>query len=214
MSSTMRTVVSLLSALVVAGLLLFGSVAALLGQDHAEIDPRREAYREWESIANGRTDFDVSNVALVPSRLAVAATQSGCRYKEAIGEVPLRFIRVEGHRLALVFCFGIIGSHQLFDLSDLTKPKLMEFPYLVRPEGFGTTSWPGKVAWKPDSGLFEAEARSDLCSDPGVRHSYRFAGSGFIVIRVEVTPDSCVQGGWSTIWESPRWSFPARPGDR
>src|SRR5215475_596196 len=126
----MRTVVSILSALVVAGTLLFASVADLLGQDRAEVDPRRQSYREWESIANGRTDFEISDPALVPSRLALAATRAGCRYKEAISEVPLRFIRVEGHRLALMFCFGIVGSHQLFDLSDLTRPKLMEFPHV------------------------------------------------------------------------------------
>lgn len=91
------------------------------------------------------------------------------------------------------------------------EARLMEFPYLVRPEGFGTTSRPGVITWKPDSGLLEAETGSDLCGDPGVRHSYRFAVPGFVVIRVEVKPDSCAQGGWTTIWDTPRWSLPAQP---
>jgi hypothetical protein len=208
----MRTIVSNLSALFLAALLLFASVAAPLAQDRSETDPRREAYREWQSIANGRTDFDLSDPALVPSRLALAAAQSGCRYKDAIEELPVRFIRIEKRRLALVFCyFGIMRSHQLFDLSDLTKPKLLEFPHLAQPEGFGTTSRPGVIAWKQESGLFEAEQGSDLCGSPGIRHTYRFDGYSFVVIRIEVKPDSCAQGGWTTMWDAPRWSLSGQP---
>jgi hypothetical protein len=207
----MRSIGPLLSVLLLAGALQLASVATLFGQERADIDPRREAYREWQSIANGRTEFDVSDPALVPRQLALAAAQSGCRYKDAIKEVPLRFISVEKRRLALVFCFGVVGSHQVFDISDLTKPKLLEFPYLVHPEGIGTTSMPGGIVWKQESGLFEAETGSDLCGSPGVRHTYRFGSSGFVVIRVEVKPDSCGQGEWTTIWDAPRWSFPAQP---
>jgi hypothetical protein len=207
----MRPINSILSAFFLTGILLFGSVAAPLGQDRSETDPRREAYREWQSIADGRTDFDVSDPALVPSRLALAAAQSGCRYKDAIKDVPLRFISVEKRRIALVFCFGMMGSHQLFDLSDLTKPKLLEFPYLAHPEGFGTTSMPGVVAWKQESGLFEAETRSDLCGSPSVRHTYRLDGSSFVVIRIEVKPDGCAQGEWTPIWDAVPWSLPAQP---
>ena len=104
----MRSVVSSLSELVVAAIMLFASVAALVGQDGAEADPRREATREWQSLANGRTDFEISDPVLVPSRLALAATQSGCRYKEAINEVPLRFIRASGAVLPWCSVLGLL----------------------------------------------------------------------------------------------------------
>jgi hypothetical protein len=57
-------------------------------------------------VSNGRTKFDISDPALVPSLLALAAEQSGCRYKEGIEAAPIHFMRIEGRRLAMVFYFG------------------------------------------------------------------------------------------------------------
>jgi hypothetical protein len=74
--------------------MVFNPAAAVLAQD------RTETRREWGLLANGRTEFEVSDPALVPSTLAVAAEQSGCRYKDYIKEYPARFIRPEGRRLA------------------------------------------------------------------------------------------------------------------
>ena len=109
----MRSVASILSRFVVAGMLVFSSAAAVLGQD------RTETRREWGTLANGRTEFEVSDAALLPSTLALAAEQSGCRYKDDIKDAPVRFMRPEGRRLAIVFCSGIIGSHQVFDVSNV-----------------------------------------------------------------------------------------------
>ena len=206
----MRVIVSGFAALSLTAFFSVASLATPLAQTGA----RDEAYREWESIALGRADFYVSDPTLLPSRLALAAGQSGCRYKEDINDVPIRFLIVASRRLAMVFCSGPGGSHQVFDLSDLTKPLLMEFPYLAHPEGFGVTSRPGAITWKPDSGLFEAESGSDLCGSSAVRHTYRLASSGFVVIRIEATPDSCARNVWTTIWEAPRWSPPGQPRAR
>ena len=106
----MRPISSILSRLVVTGMMVFNSAAAVLAQD------RTETRREWGLLANGRTEFEVSDPALVPSTLAVAAEQSGCRYKDYIKEYPARFIRPEGRRLAIMFCAAIVGSHQVFDV--------------------------------------------------------------------------------------------------
>jgi hypothetical protein len=214
----MRSAVSIVSQLFLTAILLFGSVAAVLGEDGSEADRRPNLAREWHSIAKGRTEFNVSDPALVPVSIALAAEQSGCRYKETIAEVPVRFITVEKRRLALVFCPGnVVGSDQVFDLSDW-KLKLMELPYLSQPDGFGTTYAPGLITWKKEAGVFQAETSSDLmCSSHRVRHIYRLgqtrSRASFVIVRVEVQ-DECGQGEWTTIWEAPRRSLLVKPNAR
>lgn len=202
----MRSIASLLSRLVVAGMLLCNSAAAVLGQDHTE------TRREWGALANGRTEFDVSDAALLPSTLALAAEASGCRYKDGIKEAPVRFMRPEGRRIAIVFCSGIIGSHQIFDVSNVLKPTLEKLPVLAQPAGFGTTAKPGWITWDKEAKVFQAENGSDV-SFARLRHIYRldrWTGS-FVIVRVEFTPHVGIKDGWTTIWDAPKWSFPAKP---
>jgi len=205
----MRNVTSILYSLLV-GLLLFTPTARVLGDDHSEISPRRE----WQNLAKGRTEFEVSDLALVPSSLADAAEQSGCRYKDDVKEIPIRFVSVGDYfRLAIIFCrFNVTGSHQIYDFSSRAskqKPRVIELPVITRPEGFRSTSTPGMITWKNESGILEAKSTSDLCSDPGGRHTYRFLNhTGFVLTRVEVTRTSCDPDEWTTIWQSSHWSFP------
>jgi hypothetical protein len=104
----MRSIPSILARLVVAGMLVFNSAGVVLAQD------RTATRREWGTLANGRTEFEVSDPALVPSTLSLAAEQSGCRYQDDIKERPARFIRPEGRRLAILFCSAIgKGSQNL-----------------------------------------------------------------------------------------------------
>ena len=67
----MGSMAPILPQLLVAAMLLFNSTATAFGQD------REEARREWGTLYNGRTDFDVSDAALLPSTLALAAKESG-----------------------------------------------------------------------------------------------------------------------------------------
>lgn len=198
--------VSILSRLVMAGMLLFNSAAAVLGQD------RTETLREWGTLANGRTEFDVSDAALLPSTLALAAEQLGCRYKDDIKTAPVRFMRPEGRRLAIVFCSGIIGSHQVFDVSNVLKPTLVELPFLAQPDGFGTTAKPGWITWEKEARVFQAETGSDI-SFARLRHTYRLDRytASFVIVRVEFHPDISTKDEWTTIWDAPKWSFPAKP---
>jgi hypothetical protein len=202
----MRSIPSILFGVVVAGMLLFNSAAAVLAQD------RTETRREWGTLANGRTEFEVSDPALVPSTLAVAAEQSGCRYQDDIKERPARFIRPEGRRLAILFCASIVGSHQVFDVSNVLRPTPVEFPIVAHPDGFGTTARPGVITWEKEAKVFQAQRGSDT-SPAGLRHIYRLdRGTGsFVVVRVEFTPHSGVKDGWTTIWDAPIWSFPGMP---
>ena len=195
----------MLSRFVVAGMLLFSSAAALLADD------RIETRREWGTLANGRTEFEVSDAALLPSTLAVAAEQSGCNYKDDIKTAPVRFMRPEGHRLAIVFCSAIIGSHQVFDVSNVLRPRLLELPFLVQPEGFGTTARPGWITWEKETNVFQAETGSDMMPSPRVRHTYRHSkfSFSFAIVRVEVQLDGV--GEWITMWDAPRWPLPERP---
>jgi hypothetical protein len=212
----MRFPIAILCRATLAVILLCASIAAAPGEDRSEADDRRDARVEWHSLANGRSEFDVSDPALVPRRLVLAAEQSGCRYKDEIKELPVHFISVEKRRLAIVFCrLGVIGSHQMFDLADLHKPKLMELSFIAQKDGFGTTSRPGMITWKRDAGVLEAEIGTDACPSSQLRHTYRpgiTAGwvseaATFVVVRVEVRENRC--GGqfssWNTIWEASQW---------
>jgi hypothetical protein len=202
------------STSILAGILLYAFTVAALAQERSGTDDRREAFTEWHDLAKGRKEFEISDSTLVPSRLALAAEQSGCRYKDSIKEMPLRFINVATRRLAIVFCFRTVsGSHQVFDFSDLQKPKLLEFPIGVYPEGFSTTSEPGAITWKSETGVFEAEIESDLCPTPNTRHTYQLTdfSRSFVLLRVEIQHPGCGVGEWATIWDAPQWSLLAKP---
>jgi hypothetical protein len=200
----MRSVSSIFGALLAAIALQLAPPVAVLGQQPAITNVRETAYREWRTIANGRTDFEVSNPSQVPSLLATAARQSGCRYEEIIATWPLRFLSVEKRRFALMPCFAVNGSNELFDLTDLTKPRMLEFPFIAQPEGFGTTSQPGAITWKPEAKVFEAVSTTDLCPCPSVRHTYRLAPD-LVVVKVERKEVRSGTTPWLTIWEAPRW---------
>ncbi|VIO80557.1 hypothetical protein CI41S_73980 [Bradyrhizobium ivorense] len=199
-------------SLLLTGLLSFVSVPPMSAQDRLEPDLARlllDAAREWYAIAHGRKDFEVSDPGLVPALLGLAAEQAGCRYKEDIATNPVRFMHLVGRRLAIVFCPGISGSHQVFDLSNLRKPTMIALPLAVPPDGFGATTKPGRITWEKDAGVFRAETGSDVMPSPRVRHTYRFESNGFVVVRVEVQKDGV--GDWATIWDAPRWALPANP---
>ncbi|TWC06736.1 hypothetical protein FBZ93_10123 [Bradyrhizobium macuxiense] len=193
--------------------LLAGSMTATRGDESSSVDARREALREWASLANGRTDFEISDPALVPRPLALAAEQSGCKYKDDIEKLPVRFMKVAGRRLVLMFCrLTVTGSHQAFDLSDVSRPKPLEFPYIAE-QGFGTTDTPGFITWKDDAGLLQAETSSDECPSSHLRHVYRLGVTNresLIVVRVEVSAPACGTGReWTTIWEAKPWPVPS-----
>ena len=77
--------VSILSRLVVAGMLVFNSASVVLGQDHT-----MALKLEWSTVSKGRIEFEVSDAALLPSTLALAAEQSDCRYKNHIENATVR----------------------------------------------------------------------------------------------------------------------------
>jgi hypothetical protein len=204
----MRCSRSILSALVAANFLLT-SIATALGEDSSKTDVQQNPRREWHELANNRKEFEVSDPASMPRLLALEVERSGCRYKEEIANEPARFVTIDRNRLAIVYCrAGIVGSHRVFDLSDLRKPRQVEFPILSYKGGFGTTAEPGAIAWNRDAGVFEAQFGSDMCPSPAIRHTYRldqFKGLSFVVTRVEVAPDGCGAREWMTIWEATPW---------
>ena len=206
----MRFPLSVLSSCVLAAFLLVTSIVTGLGQDQPDAETFRDMRREWINLAVGRSKFEVSDPSQVPSQLARAAEQSGCRFKLGIADKPVRFIVFNGRRLAIVFCPAVAhGSDQLFDLSDrnLVQPKLMELPFLRAPDGFATTARPGFVTWK-DAGILMSETGSDN-SCGRLRHNYRFDGNGFVVFRVEYQ-QACNQSGWTTLWDAASVVFPEK----
>lgn len=208
----MRLAVFVLSPLVLATMLLFTSVAAVVGEDRSEAAPSRDVRPEWYSLAKGRTEFEVSDPALVLSQLALAAKESNCSYELEIKQVPIRFVILRDRRFAIVFCSA--GAHpwnQLFDLSgpNLEKPKLVQLPLLEHPDGFGATSTPlGEITWKSGKGVLQVEVGSDI-SFAKLRHTYRlgYSAVSFVVVRVEYRCNECGKDEWTTIWDAPQWSF-------
>jgi len=168
---------------------------------------------EWHGLAKGRKEFEVSDPALLPSRLVLAAQQSGCNYKEQINEVPARFINVRPYRFVILFCSRIVGSHQVFDFSNLQRPRLVEFPFVAHPGGIGTTSDPGWITWNTETGILQAVSGSDMCPTPGGRHTYQLTAQsrGFVLLRVEIQHPGCGAGEWTTIWDAPQWSLLTKP---
>ena len=213
----MRFPISILCRATLAAILLCASIAATHAEDGSGGDVQQDVRQRYDNISfAGRTEFEISDPALVPRQLALAAEQSGCRYKDDIKELPVHFISAENRQLALVFCrSGVTGSHRVFDFADRRRPKLVQLPFIAQREGFGTTPTPGLITWKRDEGVFEAETGTDMCPGSELRHTYRLGltaswvsnSSTFVVVRVEVREKSC--GGqlnsWTTIWETPQW---------
>src|SRR6478752_7402549 len=125
--SAMPNLLSLLLRLLVGGMLIFTSIVPALGQEATpQLNDNREAWREWWGLSKGRTEFEVSDLASLPSRLILAARHSGsgCRIEEGIADSPVKFTKIESRQLAIVFCPSIIGTHEVFDLTDVQRPRL------------------------------------------------------------------------------------------
>jgi len=208
----MRSPSSILMCIMSAMIMVVAPTVTTVGQDRGDalVDPRRE----WFSLAaNKGKEFEVNDPESVPSLLALEVERADCRFRDVIRERPIRFISYEGRRFAIVFCrSGILGSDRLFDLTNLRRPRAIEFPIVHHPQGFETTSEPGAITWDRNTGVLQAESQSDMCPTPGLRHIYRLSSHSlnFVLVRMEVQQPGCREGEWISIWDSPRWSLPEK----
>lgn len=197
-------------------ILLCVQVVAALAEDYPEAGVQKDTPRKYSNISFVEPESKISEPALVPLQLALAAEQVHCNYKDDIKELPIHLIRTNGRRIALVFCrSGVGGSHHVFDFADLRRPKLVELPFLAQKAGFGTTPRPGLITWKSYAAVFEAVTGTDSCLSSEIRHTYRLGvteGSvsqvaSFVVVRVEARDNYCSgnSGEWVTVWEAPPW---------
>src|SRR3954447_6080449 len=132
--------ISALSWFSLVGLLVLASLSTGFSQDRSEGDRLRDLRREWYNLAQGRTDFEVADLAQVPGSLSLAAEHSSCRYKEGLEVAPIRFLYTANRRLAIVTCWGPLQSRQrVFDLSDLRRPMELQFPIAAYPDGFSAS---------------------------------------------------------------------------
>jgi hypothetical protein len=200
------------------GLLLLFTTAQLpstaFGQNSQSIAGRDELSEIDPISFQGRTDFQVSKPAEVPRQVARAAQREHCDFKESIEQFPIRFFVEKGRRFVLVYCQSIVGYHLIFDLADLRRPRLVEFPFLAQNTGFGVTPRPGIITWRQEAGFFEAEAGTDACPSPRLRHVYRLGPTegfvsqtvSFVLVSVDIMEPDCVHDKpWSTVWKSPKW---------
>ena len=201
----------------IVGLLLLIAAVQLpstaFGQDGQSLGGRDEASAIDPIPFQGRTDFQVSKYAEVPRQVARAAQREHCDIDKGIEQFPLRFLVEKGHRFVLVYCQSIEGFHLVFDLADLRRPRLVEFPFLAQNTGFGITPRPGIITWRQEAGVFEAETGTDLCPSFRLRHVYRLGQTegyvsqtiSFVLVRVDVMERCVNDKSWSTVWESPKW---------
>jgi hypothetical protein len=103
----MRLAILVLFSLFLATTSLFAPIGVAHGDDPPKSDSIQDPRREWFKLADGRTEFEISDPNLMPKPLATAVEQSNCgNYKERMKETPVRFLRVKNQRLAIVFCPG------------------------------------------------------------------------------------------------------------
>ena len=200
----------------VASLLLFATMqlpATAFGQDGPSFAGRNEMSEIDPISFRDRTDFEVSKLSDVPRQVAQAARREGCDIQGGVEQFPLRFLVEKGRRFVLVYCHSIVGTHLIFDLADIRRPRLVVFPFLARSTGFGVTPRPGVITWRQEAGVFEAETGTDTCPSSRLRHVYRLASTegfasqavSFVILRVEVRDNCAGDTPWSTVWESPKW---------
>ena len=162
----MSNLTTLLVRLLISGSLLFTSLGLAFGEEmNPELRERAEAGLEWSNLAKGRAEFEVSDPSLLPSRLILAAKQTGCRIEQGIETDPVRFTKIGGKRLAIVFCHAIVGSHIVFDLSTLQRPRVVSFPFMKLPEGFGTTDRPGWITREKETSTADPEKKKKRKKD-------------------------------------------------
>jgi len=205
----MPSIASLTRWLSLVSALILTQPAAVPSQELSEAElTRREVRQEWFKVSNGQTDFEISDPASVPKFLARFAEKSRCPYEADIGRHPIRIVSLKSARLVIILCRpGLFGSDKVFDLTDLQRPKVLHFPFLATPSGFGTTDSPGGIDYQRDKDVFLAESGSDT-SPAVLRHVYRYDYLGFTVARVELRKDYGAE--WTTIWEAAPWSLPPR----
>ena len=202
-------------SLLLTATVLCAAIAASSAENDSGSDAQRDAQQKYDSISFAKGDFEISDPALVPRQLALAAEQARCVYQADIKEFPVHFVSASNRRLALVFCrLGVVGSHYVFDFADFRRPKLLELPFIAQNGGFGATPRPGLIIWKRDAGVFEAVTISDVCPNSELRHTYRLDSTGAVfsspslaVIRVEVREKPCGRNSteWTTVWEASPW---------
>jgi hypothetical protein len=207
----MRFAASILSSLILTAVL--ASVSIMTGRAEDRPDAQPDVRREWYELAKGRTEFEVSDPALLPKLLVIAVEQSDCNYKQDMKIAPVRFIGFERRRFAIVPCWGFVAKNLLYELSDLKRPKLIEFPVFAAEGGFTTSPNPGALTWKKEAGILEAESSTDMMCTGRGRHTYRLSRvqSGLVLTRVEVNKDDCGKNEWTTLWEAPAWNELTRP---
>ena len=156
------SIISTFGRLIVAVGLIIAVSGMVFGKERISIDELRELDQQWKIMSQGQAEFEVSDPTLVPNRLAALFTESNCRWQDRLNETPLRIVTIAKHRLGFLHCHGIVGSDEVFDLTDLRRPKPLNFPFFARPDGFGTTTKPGSLTWKAETGVLEAFSGTDF----------------------------------------------------
>lgn len=202
------------AALIVTFLFVFGLLLRPAYCQDSERSAVLRGTQQFDPINfQGRTEFEVSDIAKIPVQLARASEEAGCNYKARIKEFPLHFVDVGQRRFVLVFCDAIVGTHQAFDLSNVRQPERVAFPFLARDMGIGTTYRPGLLTWDKAAGVFEARSGTDVCPGSQLRHVYQIGstegfvsnGSTLVLVRVDVQENACAKGPWTAVWEAPKW---------
>ncbi|CCD83838.1 hypothetical protein BRAD285_4518 [Bradyrhizobium sp. ORS 285] len=111
----------------------------------------------------GQSEFEIHDPELLPKQLVRAIEQTNCRYKEDLKTLPVRFLVIENKRFVLVPCFGIAIRHEIFDLQNSRRPRLLPLAKMAPERGFVAADSAGFVTWNKDDQVFEATGGNDTC---------------------------------------------------
>jgi hypothetical protein len=118
----MRLHTSIFASLL-AAILLCASIAVTPAQDGSGRGAQADAGQTYDSISFAGTESEISDAALVPRQLALAAEQTGCHYKHDIKELPIHLIRAENPNCASVLSRRSWWIASRIRLCELAKPE-------------------------------------------------------------------------------------------
>lgn len=173
-------------------------------------------------IPPGETELRFDNIERVPRQLLTAIERTGCAVKNWLPHTPIRIIRLVPRvpLVALVPCGNIIAFSEAFLLERgwPGEPRLLSFPIIAFPSGFGATSLPGFLEWNAETKTMTATQGTDIGSAPVIRYTYQYGSTSrnayldFALVKAEIgSRGQSVSPEWKTYWEAVPWASPLPP---
>jgi hypothetical protein len=170
-------------------------------------------------VPQGETELRFDNIERVPRQLLAAIRRTGYRVEDWLPHIPVRIIGLAPRAplIALVPCGSIVAFSEAFLLGRgwQGEPRLLSFPVIAFPSGFGVTTLPGFLEWNGETKTMTATQGTDIGSAPVIRYTYQYGSTSrnadldFALVRAEIGSRArSVSPEWKTYWEAVPWASP------